>query len=745
MKTVRLMFALFSVASLLPLSPGQAAPINYRNWVEGHIHMFQQAAKYPEASVVLLGRSSHPAIGQWAIRISEDDAKEDDSSKNAVLFECGMHAREWYAAESCYWLMDYLLEKRETRVVADLLSEVDVWLIPQSNPAGRHIDDLAMGDPTKFVHYCEAGGNAGNECVTDGDCPDSRCYRSGWRANANRSTCRAGVDIARNFSRGWSNGDALCVPRLCDDGGTRQCMTDSDCRGSTECKTSLGRYRGEAPFTEYESLNLRQFVNNHMLSMAAVVHGPDQKIWNLWYNEHAPSRTMTDRLAALSTDGVGGHNPRYCRENNAPCFAHADCVGAGGGICDAAPMMPVVGVGDGGGQFSGWLARTSDATGDLDQGTRRAISTFFFEVPMVGDRYAPPYQEGAMDGSNIYHLSGQLMEDVWEDMLRELFLYVIRQARSPACPVGENLLLDRQACLRHDYGLTGAKISSSPDAAGSLEYDVASREETLALGSYQIVYAVQNFSASEGASTEATVTVRRDGVVVDQTMHAIALATGMRETFSVPLPLPPGPPSEYQVTISLADDGFWNNNRKTFKFRTRSPLGQELATAAATGRVKVRRDRRAGTDTVRLRAKLETDAHVRPDLSGLVSTLFELTPHETTELRLSAPAGSRWSVKDRRGRRDWSYEGEDGVEIRLTERRKKRGAGYRLSIIASAAGVEAGLTGAQAFAATVHVDLEGAAGPQPLEVRVLARGKKPRVDGNRPLPIPDPLEGPEHE
>ena len=180
--------------------------MDYTHWAEGAIIMIAQDLFSSKANAISIGESSRDGISQLAIKYGLDPDQEDDATKNAVVFECGMHAREWYAAESCYWLMDYLYRHYQDEQVQELLSEVDVWIIPQSNPAGRDLDDPALGDPTEYTYVCKGGVDSGSTCDLDSDCS------SGWRTNANKTSCDVGVDLARNFSSGWNSAPAILRP-----------------------------------------------------------------------------------------------------------------------------------------------------------------------------------------------------------------------------------------------------------------------------------------------------------------------------------------------------------------------------------------------------------------------------------------------------------------------------------------------------------------------------------------------------
>jgi hypothetical protein len=262
----------------------------------------------PEANVISLGESSKAGIDQYALLIADDADAQDDGEKNVVLFECAMHAREWYAAESCFWLADYLVNNRNDPVVQELLEQVDVWIIPHTNPAGRDNDDPGLGDPTAYTWFCKGGPNVGKDCASDADCPGiaDGCYDQGWRGNAATSNCFAGTDLARNWSSGWNTASSSC--------------TSSD----------FTTFRGNHPFSTAETRNLRSFVHNHMISMAAVVHSNAQKVGHHWSSTSDAAAWIQDDLWGLNDTAIGAW-----------------------GDPDPALAEEVTGVGVG--QFSGWL------------------------------------------------------------------------------------------------------------------------------------------------------------------------------------------------------------------------------------------------------------------------------------------------------------------------------------------------------------------------------------------------------
>ncbi|HSP97737.1 MAG TPA: M14 family zinc carboxypeptidase, partial [Candidatus Dormibacteraeota bacterium] len=540
---------------------------------------------------------------------------------------------------------DYLLKNPGDSVVRDLLANADIWVIPQSNPAGRAIDDLRWGDPTQFIAVCSAGdpGKLGVACRDDADCgATGECLGDGWRANANRTDCAWGVDPARNFSSGWNDAAATCeAAKRCDESGAL-CNGNSDC-ASGNCANTIMKYRGLHPFSEPETLNLRRFVNNHMISMAAIAHTNGQEVSNRWRPVHGPSHFMTDELGSLSATGSSGYSPD--------------------------PKLRVGGVGGGYGQFSAWLTQYSDVRGDdgPDFATARNISTFYFELPIKGgaNYYGTAYENSSGDGSNSFHPSSDKMKSLWEDAIRDLFLYVIRQARSPQCPVDDSgNRLDAQ-CLGNDLGLVGAKLAAAEDEPGLLDYDAATREEILPHGTHRVVFAVQNFSASPGTplTGHAWVFITKDGALTSETVD-ISLSPGQRQVYSVSHDFEPG---VYRVQITLipdqADD-FSNNNTKIFAFRVASPyslparivLGVSLSQVLGTD----------GTLSYRGRFAVERqlepgDAELRVVLHGHRADLPASPSKAERVVSYLLPPGPPWWDQSAPAKGLWIYSDPNGV------------------------------------------------------------------------------------
>jgi hypothetical protein len=270
--------------------------------INSRLAQLDQASSYVER--ILIGYASDyksnptnpKSFPIYALRVSANtiDSREDNYQKNGILFECGMHAREWLGSESCLKLAEHLAANRtnDDTAVPELLSYVDVWIIPISNPAGRAIDDPFGGDPTQFY-----------------DLPP---MEDGWRGNADTRLCDIGVNPARNFSRGFNDASATVF-----------------------CGKS---YRGFAPFSTQEANALRQFVENHSISMAVLLHSNAQQIWNQWDSSDLAGQRMIEEAARIWRNGWSLPADRVTYD------------------------LDRTGVGGGNGQFSAWLADESEGS-----------------------------------------------------------------------------------------------------------------------------------------------------------------------------------------------------------------------------------------------------------------------------------------------------------------------------------------------------------------------------------------------
>lgn len=455
----------------------------------------------------------------YALRISAstDERIDDDPYKNSILFEGGTHPREWLGTESCLSLAERLVAHAEDEAsgIPEMLRRADVWIVPLTTVAGRVLDDQHGGDPVRYSTSPNAAG---------------------WRGNGDTRSCQYGVNVARNFSRGWDDASADC--------------------GSN--------YRGFAPFCTPEAAALRNFVQNHNISMAITLHSNTEKIWNMWGDADVGGRGITELAQLFWQFHLDNNNLALSRES----------------------------VGNGMGQFTAWLARTSDQADQPDHGTVRGIQTLIIELPFLTENYAGDYRAAAGDDSNGFHPSGEHVRDLIRFSFLPMAEELIRQSRAPGAPtLGGRPWLDR--CPSRDFGLVGAKICSERYGSGCLETYAAwanagaviPARDYLAVGEYELRYRVQNFSANANYSdVDVRITVTRpDGragrpdvqvASAIQSWRGLAVQGARAGLFTLGIYRDS---TDYTVTlearpaggfVSGITDGFAYNDKKVFKFRS---------------------------------------------------------------------------------------------------------------------------------------------------------------------------------
>jgi len=131
--------------------------MDYRDYGEMN-EVLTRLAERPHVSVHTIGHSvdysmspvsEHPIP---AIRIQSNSASQ--GYRPAILFDGGIHAREWLSSECLLELAEHLSMHgvRPDSEAAAALRNADVWIIPMVNPAGRIIDDPAVSLRVKTGH-----------------------------------------------------------------------------------------------------------------------------------------------------------------------------------------------------------------------------------------------------------------------------------------------------------------------------------------------------------------------------------------------------------------------------------------------------------------------------------------------------------------------------------------------------------------------------------------------------------------
>jgi hypothetical protein len=450
----------------------------------------------PQGNVV---RAVHVRVPQTEL------PREDDAERPSLLIECNMHGREWVSAESCTRLLLSLADAwaQDPVSTAAILNDVHLYVIPVVNPDGRIMDDcLASGcdpdpdsgsgdptirwsDPLQYWNDVTVNNVAGIRYASKYWHPkpaDGLDANEGWRPNVQRvSPCTnphtgndftLGIDIARAFSTDW----------LGDDSG----KSESDCLDH--------KYAGQYPFQADEAKIMREFVNNRMIGMDLTVHSFGGTLGG---TQDAISGIvqMRDKFIGIWNDVINAGAPDD-------------------------PDVLVIGNGDaprgrGDGQFTGWLAASSDSresSPDFDFGSTRGINPFYLEMPPRKGTYdGSTYQDSASDGSNEFHPSSASFMAELQPAFEASVMYLINQARYPWCPI-DAATLEPNSC--NDVGLTGSKIADHKDATGVLRVkdNDGTVYDTLAPGTHMAVYRVQNFHTSDDVGADVSVGVEHRAI-----------------------------------------------------------------------------------------------------------------------------------------------------------------------------------------------------------------------------------------
>lgn len=187
-------------------STSQVEASEFHTYEELSGEMAALADAWPDiASLHQLGQSveGRPI---WALKIS-DNVELDEADESRVLLVGCHHAREWISVETTLLIARHLLEQSNAGgQAAAAVSGAETWVVPMLNPDGH-------------VYTVE----------------HDRLWRKNRRNNGNGSW---GVDLNRNYSYQWGYDD----------------------EGSSSNPNS-GTYRGTAPFSEPETVALRDLMS----------------------------------------------------------------------------------------------------------------------------------------------------------------------------------------------------------------------------------------------------------------------------------------------------------------------------------------------------------------------------------------------------------------------------------------------------------------------------------------------------
>jgi carboxypeptidase T len=179
------------------------------------------------------------------INTSQGDLRRGRSDKPGVIFMGNHHAREHVSNEIPLMLAEYLTEHRQDPTIAALLDSRDIWIIPMVNPDGVEFDISTSS---------------------------YKMWRKNRRKNDNGTW---GVDLNRNYSFGWGTGP--------------------NSPGNASHDPGSDTYMGTAPFSEPETQNIRDFVEDHLNAKVLLTfHTFSELILYPWGGKDTPIEKSED-------------------------------------------------------------------------------------------------------------------------------------------------------------------------------------------------------------------------------------------------------------------------------------------------------------------------------------------------------------------------------------------------------------------------------------------------------------------
>ena len=538
----------------------------------------QASAKTPNVFSLQIIGYSYQNNPIYAVKFSDNPQLEQED-KPVVVIDSGIHAREWLPVESNLNFIQYLFNAYYTiahpdhNEVVDLVNNFEIWIIPMINVDGRIRDDLNHGDPSSYY---------------------------GWRKNVQEVPCPAdpsvtaqGIDINRNFSYAF--------------------YELSSCLGET--------YSGPAPFAATEARVLKQFINNHMVSLVLHQHSSAQVIFSApstaelgaylsveadaIYDVGLPtplmallngielmdggvgSATMLEKIAdSISTDSVSV-SPASGQQG---ASLDMTITGSNTYFADADATVSTVSFGSSGitvnsttaacngngysGQYFQWLWFEIDCILAPDNHSRRAIQNVFYEYPFTHYGYGGEYMVGQYapdDGSDGFHPSSGEMDQWIIDKNVEITKYLIRQSRYPFSPRYHEDMSRRPEAPVTDLALVGAKISQPENSLpGCLITDSTGRD-LLEPGMKRVTWNVQNNGTSTRTiNSNVTICNLTDDpsclspftdVLSRENVSADAI-----ETFTYDYAFTPN--KDYSLTLTTGENNSYENDLKRFMFST---------------------------------------------------------------------------------------------------------------------------------------------------------------------------------
>jgi hypothetical protein len=266
---MRNIFLSFIVFSFSYLFAQVSLPSCYHTYPEVEAYMFALQEQYPtQAHLYTIGYSQVDHVPIYAMKVSNNVTVDEDEPE--ILFVGQVHAEEVLGTEICLSNMKDILTHQTQTPYSTWLSSSELWFIPTMNPEGYNVVMDGLD-----VTYRKNKRDNNNNNIFD--------YLPGSGGDID------GVDPNRNFSYNWIHGDDFMVP------------------GGAEI---YDYYRGPAPFSENESIAIRDFAAQHHIIFSVNWHSSRTGNFseNVYYSynwyEQRPSPDLD--LAQQIGDGTAG-------------------------------------------------------------------------------------------------------------------------------------------------------------------------------------------------------------------------------------------------------------------------------------------------------------------------------------------------------------------------------------------------------------------------------------------------------
>jgi hypothetical protein len=414
--------------------------------MEALLKNLEQTSRSRPVNIFRLETFGYTYLGvpMYAVKLS-DNPEIDDESKPDVLLSNGIHGNEWLPSELSIRFIEHMFNSYydtaafDHQEVEELINNHEIWIIPILNPDGRNRDEgeVKDGDP---------------EEVTS------------WRKNVQPVVCpedpnALGIDLNRTFSDGFVGP----TPAL-------GCNTEN--------------YNGAVPFAAPESRWIRNFSNNHMITLSIEGHSTLQAI-------------LCAGGVSASSDGIIRQLAQiYNRDIPDPRIELK--------VYPGDLKSP--------GQYFTWLYNEISYQASHDYTSRRGIPSILLEWGIPDKDIYGCLAEGKIgkyscrDTSDGSHITSSDLVEIFVSGYIDMAKYLIRQAETPFAPRFYKDLSFSPAIPQKDLALVGSKINAV--GAGNPGCLSVSSDgwDILTQGEKQITFNVQN-NGTAIADIDCTVSI----------------------------------------------------------------------------------------------------------------------------------------------------------------------------------------------------------------------------------------------